>query len=82
MMRSISAIAVWVIAGILAITTAGGWGYFIWSLDWGHPSYRGRGLWLMLVVFPMVIIFPFVLFVVGGLLMALWEAVFGEKFPS
>ncbi len=81
-MRSILAKAVWIIALMFGTAAAGSWGYFIWSLDWGNPSYRGRGLWLMLLTFPMVIIFPFVLFVVGGLLMLLWEAVYSEKFPS
>jgi hypothetical protein len=81
-MRSILAKAVWVTAVTSGTGAAGGWGYFIWSLDWGHPSYRGRGLWLMLLGFPMAIIFPLVLFGVGGLLMFLWETIFSEKFPS
>ena len=81
-MRAILAKAVMVVAIVAGLTAASGWGYFIWSLDWGHPSYRGRGLWLMLVTFPMAIIFPIVLFVVGGVLMLLWQAVFREKFPD
>jgi hypothetical protein len=81
-MRATLAKAVWVIAIIAGLTAAAGWGYFIWSLDWGHPSYRGRGLWLMLATFPMAFIFPAVLFGVGFVLMLFWEAIFREKFPS
>jgi hypothetical protein len=80
-MRAILAKGVWIIAVMAGVTASAGWGYFIWSLDWGHPSYRGRGLWLMLVTFPMALIFPAVLFGVGGVLMLLWEAIFHEKFP-
>jgi hypothetical protein len=81
-MRAILAKAVWVIALTAGLTAAGGWGYFIWSLDWGNPSPRGRALWLMLVVFPMSVIFPVVLLGVAFMLERLGELVFREKFPT
>ena len=37
--------------GLVAALVAGlAWMYFIWTFDWG-TSYRGRGLWLMAMLF-------------------------------
>jgi hypothetical protein len=81
-MRAILAKAVWVIGLMAGLTAPASWGYFIWSLDWGNPSYRGRGLWLMLVIFPMAIIFPVVFLAISFMSGMLWELVFREKFPT
>jgi hypothetical protein len=78
--RETSAKAVTVIAVVAALTAAGAWAYFIWSLDWGH-TYRGRGLWFMAMIFPTAIIGPAVFFAVGVALIPLWELIFREKFP-
>ena len=37
--------------GLVAAVLVGiAWMYFIWTLDWG-TSIRGRGLWLMVMLF-------------------------------
>lgn len=79
-MRRAWASVFWIIAVTAALAAAASWGYFIWSLDWGHPSYSGRGLWLMLMAFPMAIIFPVVFLGVTMILTSVCEAIFGEKF--
>jgi len=33
-----------------AVVAGLAWMYFIWTFDWG-TSYRGRGLWLMVMLF-------------------------------
>jgi hypothetical protein len=80
-MRAMLAKAVLVIAVIAALAATASWAYFIWSFDWG-TSYRGRGLWLMAMLFPAGFIFVAALFVVSFPLMLLWELIFREKFPS
>jgi hypothetical protein len=72
--------AVGLIALLAASAAAGGWGYFIWSFDWG-TSYRGRGLWLWIFLLPGMLAFVAVLFIVFAVLSALWEAAFHETFP-
>jgi len=34
---------------VAAVIVAVAWMYLIWTFDWG-TSYRGRGLWLMLML--------------------------------
>jgi hypothetical protein len=80
-MRAILAKAVWVIAIIAGLVAMAGWAYFIWSFDWGH-SYRGRGLWMMGLAFPIAFIFPAVLFAVYVIFAFIWELIFREKFPT
>lgn len=80
-MRAILAKAVLVIAVLAGLMATGSWAYFIWSFDWGH-SYRGRGLWMMLMLFPAGFIFVAALFVVSFPLMLLWQFIFREKFPG
>jgi hypothetical protein len=80
-MRAALAKVVWIIAVMAGIAATAGWAYFIWSFDWGTSS-RGRGLWLMALMFPAGFIFVAALFVVSFLLMSLWEFIFREKFPS
>jgi hypothetical protein len=80
-MRTILAKAVLVIAVIAGLMATAGWAYFIWSFDWG-TSYRGRGLWMMALMFPAGFIFVAALFVVSFPLMLLWESIFHENFPS
>jgi hypothetical protein len=79
MMRAVSVAAVWIIAIVAGLTASAGWGYFIWSFDWGH-SYRGRGLWLMALTFPISVILPVVVFAVAFILGSLWGLIFREKF--
>jgi hypothetical protein len=74
--------AVIIIAAMVGLAAASSWGYLIWSLDWGHPSYRGRALWLMLLAFPMAFIIPAVLFAVAFVLVLLWQVIFREEFPD
>jgi hypothetical protein len=80
-MRAIFAKAVWTIATLAGLAAAGGWAYFIWSFDWGH-SYRGRGLWLMALMFPAIFIFFGAVVVIFVALSSAWEFIFREKFPS
>jgi hypothetical protein len=78
-MRAILAKAIWVVAFVAAVGATIGWGYFIWSFDWGH-SNRGQGLWLMAMLFPAGVVFVGVLFAVSFPMMLLWELIFREKF--
>jgi hypothetical protein len=80
-MRAIFANAVLIIAVLAGLAAAGYWAYFIWSFDWGH-SYRGRGLWLMALMFPAIFIFMIAFGVAYSVLSRGWEFIFREKFPS
>jgi hypothetical protein len=80
LMRAFLAKVVLAVAVLAGLAAACSWAYFIWSFDWGH-SYRGRGLWMMLLSFPAILIF---LGVAIGLFMVLhmaWEFILREEFP-
>jgi hypothetical protein len=70
-------LAVTLMAGLVAACS---WAYFIWSFDWGN-SYRGRGLWMMALSFPAILIFFAVAIGVFQVLTMLWEFILREKFP-
>jgi hypothetical protein len=79
-MRAILAKAVWLLGLVAGLAAAAGWGYFIWSFDWGN-SYRGRGLWMMALYLPALLGFFAVFFAVFFVLSMVWEFIFREKFP-
>jgi hypothetical protein len=79
-MRAFMAKVVFAVAVTAGLAAAGSWAYFIWSFDWGH-SYRGRGLWMMLLAFPAIVGFFAVAFGVFLVLTTVWELIFREKFP-
>jgi hypothetical protein len=80
-MRAILAKTVWFVGLLAGLVWASGWSYFIWSFDWG-TSYRGRGLWMLLLYLPAALGFIAVFFGVSFVLSLVWEAIFREKFPS
>jgi hypothetical protein len=80
-MQKLLAKCVWLIALVAASAAAGGWGYFIWSFDWG-TSYRGRGLWLWIMLIPGLLAFAAAFFIVLGAFTLLWQVAFRGTFPD